>query len=630
MASRSIWAFLLLAGLARTTPAAGPPATAGEPEQLLPATTQVYVRWDGVQAHRDAYRRSALGQMLGGEMGRSIRAIWGRFGTNLKVWAVGDKLLEGLPPAELLRRDELVSAFLALPPVLGQTGVVAGFEARVVPPSSTMFRRLARLATGASGPEEFVLPQFQLTAIVPGAKQHPPVVKFLDKLSAFEAEGAIKKVAVAGRYCRVVKGGAGEWGWAWWLEGKHLVVVGALGDPVPGVVRVLQGGAGVTGHPLYKALAQPRAFEVTTRGFVDGKAITSNLRWLRFIQPMVVAALEDAGLLDVQAVRLWEGFEGDASRAAWEVDFNSPQRGISRFLIKKSINLKDLPPLPADAYRWTAARTNVAAVYDLILTAATAAGEDPPGPSLLGATKAFAEAKKRTRKELEDTLGVKMEDVLGSLGDTFLTHCSPGDGLSTLGQVVAISVKDERKLSRALDPLLRKVATLLGNRVRFRKRTFHGATIREIVAPGDSPISLACTIHKGWLVLALHQQPVQGFILRTGGKLEAWKPDRRTARALARVPAGAGLVQVVDPRATVKVLLSAAPAVVGLFPRDRGIRSMIDPGDVPHAGSVTSHLFPNVSWTTFDGKTFRIESRESLWLPLQEIGWEWLPFAGRF
>ena len=181
-----------------------------------------------------------------------------------------------------------------------------------------------------------------------------------------------------------MKGGAGEWGWAWWLEGKHLAVVGSLGDPARGVSRVLQGGAGVTGHPLYKALGERRAFEVTARGFVDGKAIAANVRWLQFFGPTAVAAVEDAGLLDVQAVRFWGGLEGEASRAALEVDFPPRQRGISRILVKKAINLKDLPPLPSDAHRWTAARADAAAVYDLILTAVAAANGDAPRPSVFG------------------------------------------------------------------------------------------------------------------------------------------------------------------------------------------------------------------------------------------------------
>src|SRR6516162_7148416 len=42
------------------------------PEQLLPATAQLYLRWDGIDAHKDAYRKTALGKMLAGDTGTFI------------------------------------------------------------------------------------------------------------------------------------------------------------------------------------------------------------------------------------------------------------------------------------------------------------------------------------------------------------------------------------------------------------------------------------------------------------------------------------------------------------------------------------------------------------------------------
>ncbi len=305
MSFRNIFALLLLAGLARVAPAAAPPASEREPDTLLPASTQVYVRWDGHTAHRDAYRDSALGKMLAGEMGRTIRTVWGRYAADLKVRSVGYKLLAGVSPAELRRRDELVGAGVVLPPVLAHTGFVVGFEARMIPPGTAVFSRIRSMVKGQSGAVESVLPYLQLTAVFPGAKDHPEVVKFLDKLAPFEKKGSLERLVVAGRSCRVVKGGVGELGWAWWLEGKHLVVVGALGDPLPGVSRVIQAGAGVTNHRLYKSLRQSGTFPVTTsRGFINVGSLTGNLHLIPFISSMTLAALEDAGLMDVQAVRL--------------------------------------------------------------------------------------------------------------------------------------------------------------------------------------------------------------------------------------------------------------------------------------------------------------------------------------
>jgi hypothetical protein len=618
---------VLLALFASPSWAAAPPRKGRPAETLLPSSTQVYVRWDGVQRHREAYRRSAFGQMLHGELGRTLRALRRRVETELKLRAVGDRLLEGAPPDVLSLRNELVSNGLALPDVLAKTGFIFGFEARAMPSSSEVLRGLGRLARGKGAIEDLPLPFVQLTAIFPGAKDHPEVVRFLDGLAPLEKSGEIKRVAVGRRTCRVLKGEPGMLSWAWWMEDKHLVIVGGMGDSTTCVSRVVNAGSGITRRPLYRALQKGQSFEVTTRGFVDGKSINANVRWLKLIDPMSVAAIEDAGLLDIEALRFSEGFEGVESRAVWETDFAPRPRGIGRFLVKKSINLKDLPPLPDDATRWTAGRTNVEALYDLILTVATASKGNAPAPSVLGAAKAFARAKQETRQELEDELGVKFDDLFEQLGDTFLTYTSPSDGLSSLGQVVAVSVKDERKLAAVLDAMLKKLASAASEQLRYRKKPYQGAILREVTAArGGSPVALACTIHKGWLVIALNPQPVQGFVLRAAGKLKSWKPDRRTAEALAKVPADAGLVQVVDPRPSINFLLAAAPLALGVI-RNPAARVLLEPGDLPHAGAVTKHLFPNVSWSRFDGKTFRIESRESLWLPLQEIGLEWLPFA---
>ena len=49
-------------------PAAG--RAADPPERLLPAGTQIYLRWDGVEAHRAAYEKTALGKTLQGDTGK--------------------------------------------------------------------------------------------------------------------------------------------------------------------------------------------------------------------------------------------------------------------------------------------------------------------------------------------------------------------------------------------------------------------------------------------------------------------------------------------------------------------------------------------------------------------------------
>ena len=52
------------------------PAQEKAPEQLLPATTQVYLRWDGTAAHRQEFDKTALGKILKGEADAQATEIY--------------------------------------------------------------------------------------------------------------------------------------------------------------------------------------------------------------------------------------------------------------------------------------------------------------------------------------------------------------------------------------------------------------------------------------------------------------------------------------------------------------------------------------------------------------------------
>src|SRR5205807_8980172 len=73
------------------------------PEQLLPATTQVYLRWDGVEAHRPAYEKSALGQMMQGDTGGFVTDLYGQLQEGLNALLTVDQLLGGVAPDKLAK-----------------------------------------------------------------------------------------------------------------------------------------------------------------------------------------------------------------------------------------------------------------------------------------------------------------------------------------------------------------------------------------------------------------------------------------------------------------------------------------------------------------------------------------------
>jgi hypothetical protein len=623
MTSRNAIAGLLLCALVGSVPAAAPP-TEPEPERLLPAGCLAYVRWDGVKRHQEAYKHSAFGKVVSEGLGRSARKMWQKAETELKVQSVGEQLLDGAAPDSLRRRHDMMNAVMALPEALADTGFIAGLEVSVVPPAGEIIGRLGKLFSGKRDAGAAATPHVQLTLVFPGAKGRPEVLAALKRLAALTEAGA-KRARVGGRDVITVSGGKGGMNWAAWLEGKHLVVVGTLAPAASGVNRVLNAGAGITSGRLYKALVSRKGFEVTTRGFVDGRAVRGLAGWLKLVDSHLVASLEDWGVLDIEAVRIWEGFDGKASRSLWEIDLTAKRHTVSRFLVNKPLDLKSLPPVPDDAYRWTAGRANMPALYDLLLTfGATVSG----GPGATG--KSYAEVKEQMRDDVEKAFGIDPKDLFGSLGDTFLTHASQSDGLFLMGQGLAVSVKDEKKLTRSLDAVMKRFSAATRGELEFRREKFHGATIREMATKrGISPGGPCYTIYKGWLVFALSPQAVRAHVLRVQGKLEKWKPDEATAKALAAIPKDAGLVQVADPRPIVKTWFAGAPIFMGIgFRFSREPFSFFQVGDLPHGGTVARHLYPNVSWTSFDGKTWRLESRGSVVLPMQGIGTEWAMLFG--
>src|SRR6266542_3211378 len=46
------------------------------PDKLLPIGTQIYFRWDGFDAHRTAFEKTAVGQMMKGDTGKFLDALW--------------------------------------------------------------------------------------------------------------------------------------------------------------------------------------------------------------------------------------------------------------------------------------------------------------------------------------------------------------------------------------------------------------------------------------------------------------------------------------------------------------------------------------------------------------------------
>jgi hypothetical protein len=550
------------------------------PERLLPAGAQVYLRWDGVEPHRAAYEKTALGKTLQGDTGKFAAAVFDQLQQFLGS-AVVMELLKGTPPEQLQKIQADAGRAPKLVPALGKHGLIVAVEVRGVEP-----------------------PDGQVTLIVPDAGDEAESFLAAFRLASSLTQQPIQERQVEGR--TVFQPAKAPLAVAWWVEGKHVVMTAGTAPPDVLIKRLGGKEDRLSDTPLFKRVAGFKEFETGTRAFVDLAALAK----VAGAHNKEVARLSaELGGDAFKSLVLYSGFDGPVEHGLIELDIGGPRKGLLRLLDGKPFRLGDVPPLPADTAGWSMTRFDPSVVYDEGVRAAEA---------VVGT---FAPAElpkvKEVRKGIDDALGINFrEDLLGSLGDQVVQCSSATDGPLFLGNTYLIRVKDPERLQTALDQAIKGVAKQTGLDITTKKRTYHGVTLREVHVRQQGFIFLPTyTIHKGWLALAYYPQPVQAFILRASGELPAWKPDGPTREAFARLPQEFASVSVSDPRPTVKQLLALAP-LVGAAVDSSLPGSNFDVGLLPNGHEATRHLFPNVSVVTADKDTLRLESRASLALPL--------------
>jgi hypothetical protein len=572
------------------------------PEQLLPAGTQVYLRWDGIDAHKAAYDKVALGKMLQGDTGKFVASVFSQF-QDLLGSAVVQELLQGVPPEKLQKVQADALEAPKLVPLLGKHGLILAAEVRGLEP-----------------------PDAQVTIILPDAGDSAGPLLAAIRLAAALSKQEIKESKVAGRTVYQLAGAPITI--AWWVEGKHLLLTGGLHSPDILIKRLDGKEPRLTENPLFQRVRDFKDFETGARAFVDVAALVKVAGSRK--DENLAKLLSDLGLDAIKSLVLYSGFDGAAERDVLELDTSGPRKGALRLLAAKPFKLGDLPPVPPDAASWTMTNFDFKVAYDEGVKAAEnvvriASPDDLP-------------KLKEALKQVDDLLGIKLrEDLLESLGDQLVQYTSAAEGPMFFGQTYLIKVKDPKKLQETLDQAVKGVSKVAGVDVTTKKRPFHGVDLYEVHVRQQGFIFVPTyTIHKGWLAVSYYPQAVQGYILRANGELPAWKPEESTREALGKLPKEFVSISVSDPRPSVKQVLSLAPLVGGAV-NSFAPESHFDVGAVPNGHEATRYLFPNVSVASMDKDVLRLETRASLALPLDLsnadtlIGAEFLTvFAIRF
>lgn len=637
-----------LAVLALASPAfaADPPAAAPDaPERLLPPSTQLYVRWDGITAHNDAYKKSLWGGVMAGPTGDNVRALIAKGPKLLGATVLADPLLEGKSPTELKANLTDFKSAEKLIELIADKGVILAAEVREPAPTlKGISGAVGGLIGGKMPGPEALMPDAQLVVIVPDVGAKADVLFGSLRLLMRKGENKIEPFEAGGRkgvQFVAPKDGGPPFSLhsAWWVEGKHFVFYVGTRKPAA-VIEEMQANAakgGLTGHPLFQRCIKTGGFESVTRGFVNTGAVVNLAKNLAgpFV-PGLKERLDGTGLGGLKAVVFSSGFEGKESRAVYEFDVPGERKGITKALKNAPLGLADLPPMPPDVSRFSALRLDPAATYDagLNLIELLTMNQDfgvEEGAGKKNAAAVIKARKEYLMRETDKFLGISVtEDLLPHLGDKVVVFQSPTEGLQVFGTVVCVSVKDAAKVRTAADRVQRALEAIANSPIKVRKKTLMGVEYREFYARGFGIITPTYAVVGDWLVVAGHPQAVQGVILRSKGEIEKWKPDDATAKRLARMPADGCGLQYCNPKSTVGNLCTIGPLFLSAFGlRDfGGSETDFDPTDVglvPNAHELNRHLFPNLTVTRDDGKTIRVEVNESVSLPLEVVGLE--PFA---
>ena len=252
-------------------------ATQESPDTLLSPTTQLYVRWDGITAHNDAYKKSIWGPVMAGPTGDSIRALIAKVPKLVGNSLLADPLLDGKEPGRTEGQPRGPQERLeAHRPGRRQGrdrrrgGARAGADAQG---RRLGARRAARRQDARPRSADPRRPACRGRArrrrIAPRCCSRPSGSRSAQPRS--RSSRSPRASARASGMVMPERGPPVPIHAAWWVEGKHFVFYFGTMRP-EAVMREMAANAkkgGVTGHPLYQRVSKDPGFESVARGFVD-------------------------------------------------------------------------------------------------------------------------------------------------------------------------------------------------------------------------------------------------------------------------------------------------------------------------------------------------------------------------
>jgi hypothetical protein len=548
----------------------GPPA-----EKLLPAGALVYFGWDGTDAHRGAWQKTAAYDAL-------IESGLSQVVDRLAAWAkreVGEEQVRrAMQSLEHLSHRGL---YLALAAPMSDQG----------PP----------------------LPQ--LTIVIPGAGA---AATELDHVAHRLGAEELSRQTIETR--QVIRGQLSNLPGAelgWWAEGPHLVIAAGIGA-VDAAIQVAAGKSpNLSENPVWKKYHSRVEFEVALTTWIDLATIREMVKGFPIPAPnpsqpaQVQDALEILGLENIGPLAFRWGFKDEALWSYATLEAPGERHGLLAFAGQKPLKLEELPPLPAGADGFYAGRFDWSNAASGILRMAQAFGERLAPPD--------APKPEQLVEKLQQTLGIDLQqDLFDPLGDLMVLYGDSRQASLGLGISLAISVDDPVKLRATLEKLLARLAEVAGSDVRLQTIKRGERTISLLEFPRFPVVSPALVVDEKWLVVGFYPQTVDAFLLRQDKKLPSWTMPEIVTKALSEMPRQYTSLTYSDPREGLRTALGLAPMLLSMAqmglakPGNPVGESPVSAADFPPPELITRALFPNVSVCSVNDREILWTSRASL------------------
>jgi prepilin-type processing-associated H-X9-DG protein len=548
----------------------------------------VYIEFSGLDAHADAWRKTAAYKMLNETpAGAMLIDVLGQ---------TADGLLLNAPEGAKPTGKQLTAAIERF----GRSGFVFAAIGKLGPaPPKTLF--VFRDA---------------------GGKDVGPSVRKLMELSRKGPTPSELVTREDGRKVTIIQGvGPQPEPWAWWFEGDDLVILTGKEAEVDAIVATLAGK-----RP--SALELPRRIELAKTSATGFEPVVVSWCDLAGLPP-TPPALGVAGLKGIDY--RW-GFQGNALVSITRVLAPAPRKGLLALFDQPTFDSTGGLPVPAGLKDFTVVSVDMARVFDQAVEIAK--GMNPNSDQQINGMLQMASA----------SLGVPVRDeLLAQLGPRLAFYVEPQPTTISFNPygsfaewmlhppklTILVEVKDAARFAGTLDTLMsvanRQIAARMGGVDRGRDVTFRplpngekGYVLNVPLSTFPLPSNVRPTLMLGKKYLVFAVSPGDA---RKALAVESAVPAPATEQ-IAALPPKLTFLSVSDPANTVPDIIANIPfgiqAIAKMMasspggPPLSGIQLDIDADRIPTADQIKPFLFPGTLAVTVDDDGVTIVSRDSV------------------